>query len=204
MNITGFITSAILLTLMPGPDILFVIAQSVNNGKKHGITFASGLCTGLIFHIAAVILGLSAIIAASATAFSILKLAGAAYLLTLGIKSFMAIKNAKGFETGQKIERTKLISLYKRGILMNILNPKVIIFFLAFFPQFIDKSDNPAPQMLLLGALFIVQAFCIFSAVACIADKLTQRLMHNSKFAKGMAIAESIIYCIIGISIVFT
>lgn len=201
MNLWGFVSAAVLLTLMPGPDILFVITQSITRGRRAGIVFASGLCTGLIAHVTAVSLGVSVLLMSSPVAFTILKFAGAAYLLYLGVKAFLARHenhfdlNTSGAASGK---------LYRKGILMNILNPKVILFFLAFFPQFIDKGiENPIPQMLLLGAIFMVQAFLIFSTVAFLADRLARRLMQNPHIALGVNIAEALIYCAIGISILF-
>lgn len=201
MNLWGFVSAAVLLTLMPGPDILFVITQSITRGRRAGIVFAAGLCTGLIAHVTAVSLGVSVLLMSSPVAFTILKFAGAAYLLYLGVKAFLARHenhfdlNTTGAASGK---------LYRKGILMNMLNPKVILFFLAFFPQFIDKGiENPIPQMLLLGAIFMVQAFLIFSTVAFLADRLARRLMQNSCIALGVNIAEALIYCAIGISILF-
>lgn len=201
MNLWGFVSAAVLLTLMPGPDILFVITQSITRGRRAGIVFASGLCTGLKAHVTAVSLGVSVLLMSSPVAFTILKFAGAAYLLYLGVKAFLARHenhfdlNTSGAASGK---------LYRKGILMNILNPKVILFFLAFFPQFIDKGiENPIPQMLLLGAIFMVQAFLIFSTVAFLADRLARRLMQNPRIALGVNITEALIYCAIGISILF-
>lgn len=201
MNLWGFVSAAVLLTLMPGPDILFVITQSITRGRQAGIVFAAGLCTGLIAHVTAVSLGVSVLLMSSPVAFTILKFAGAAYLLYLGVKAFLARHenhfdlNTTGAASGK---------LYRKGILMNMLNPKVILFFLAFFPQFIDKGiENPIPQMLLLGAIFMVQAFLIFSTVAFLADRLARRLMQNPRIALGVNIAEALIYCAIGISILF-
>ena len=197
----GFISAAVLLTLMPGPDILFVITQSITRGRKAGIVFAAGLCTGLIVHVTAVSLGVSVLLMSSPVAFTVLKFVGAAYLLYLGIKAFLARHQnhfhleTSGAATGK---------LYRKGILMNILNPKVILFFLAFFPQFIDRQiENPIPQMLLLGLIFMVQAFLIFSMVAILADRLARRLMQNPKIALGVNMAEALIYCCIGVSILF-
>ena len=198
MNLWGFISAAVLLTLMPGPDILFVITQSITRGRKAGMVFAAGLCTGLIAHVTAVSLGVSM---SSPVAFTMLKFAGAAYLLYLGVKAFLARRENHFELSGDAAVSGKL---YRKGILMNILNPKVILFFLAFFPQFIDKGiENPIPQMLLLGLVFMVQAFLIFSMVAAVADRLARRLMQNPKVALAVNVAESLIYCVIGVSILF-
>lgn len=201
MNIWGFISAAVLLTLMPGPDILFVITQSITRGRKAGITFAAGLCTGLIVHTTAVSLGISVLLMSSPVAFLVLKFAGAAYLLYLGIRSFLA-RRVNHFQLDTKASATG--KLYRKGILMNILNPKVILFFLAFFPQFISSTTaHPVPQMLLLGGIFMLQAFLVFSLVAVLADRLARRLMQNPRIALGVNIAEALIYCAIGISILF-
>ena len=195
MNLWGFISAAVLLTLMPGPDILFVITQSITRGRK------AGLCTGLIAHVTAVSLGVSILLMSSPVAFTMLKFAGAAYLLYLGVKAFLARRENHFELSGDAAVSGKL---YRKGILMNILNPKVILFFLAFFPQFIDKGiENPIPQMLLLGLVFMVQAFLIFSMVAAVADRLARRLMQNPKVALAVNVAESLIYCVIGVSILF-
>lgn len=199
MNIWGFVSAAVLLTLMPGPDILFVITQSITRGRRAGIVFASGLCSGLIVHTMAVSLGVSVLLMNSPTAFMALKIAGASYLLYLGVKTFLA-RNRHKIEIKTTGEITG--KLYRKGVLMNILNPKVVLFFLAFFPQFIDTGvQNPVPQMLLLGGIFMVQAFLIFSLVAVLSGKLSDRLMSNPHFSRVMAIVEAIVYSVVGISI---
>lgn len=201
MNLWGFLSAAVLLTLMPGPDILFVITQSITGGRKAGIIFAAGLCTGLIVHIAAVTLGLSVLLASSPVAFSALKFAGAAYLIYLGVRTFVGRHRNKISLT----EKGGVVSrLYRKGILMNVLNPKVALFFLAFFPQFVDPSvAAPVLQMLLLGLVFMVQAFCIFSLVAVLAERLSRRLMQNPRISLFMNTAEAVIYWIIGVGIAF-
>ncbi|MDL2251728.1 LysE family translocator [Odoribacter sp. OttesenSCG-928-J03] len=201
MNIIGFLSAAVLLTLMPGPDILFVITQSITRGKKAGIVFALGLCTGLLVHIAAISLGISVLIKESPTAFFALKILGAAYLIYLGVKAFIARHQASFELSDQKGESQKL---YRKGILMNILNPKVILFFLAFLPQFVNTdSGNNVLQMCILGMIFILQAFVIFTLAALGASQIAGRLMENPKTALGVNVIVSIIYCCIGISILF-
>lgn len=201
MNIWGFLSAAVLLTLMPGPDILFVITQSITGGRRAGIIFAAGLCTGLIVHIAAVALGLSVLLASSPVAFSVLKFAGAAYLVYLGVRTFVGRSHNKISFT----KRAGVVSrLYRKGILMNVLNPKVALFFLAFFPQFVDPSVTaPVLQMLLLGLVFMVQAFCIFSLVAVLAERLSRKLMQNPQISLFMNTTEAVIYWIIGVGIAF-
>lgn len=201
MNIIGFLSASILLTLMPGPDILFVITQSILRGKKAGIIFATGLCTGLVAHTAAVSLGLSLLLYKSPIAFTILKFMGAAYLIYLGIKSFLhRNSDALAIPQYQQVEQ----KLYKKGILMNILNPKVLLFFIAFFPQFVNpEKTNVSGELLLLGVLFMLQAWLVFSFVAILSDKLSRRLMQQKHFSLVMHYLESFIYFAIGISLIF-
>lgn len=201
MNLWGFISAAVLLTLMPGPDILFVITRSVTRGRRAGIVFAAGLCTGLIVHVTAVSLGVSVLLMSSPLAFTCLKLAGAAYLIYLGIRAFLARRRNHFEWQPAAAEQGRL---YRKGILMNVLNPKVVLFFLAFFPQFISgEAGNPVPRMLLLGAIFMVQAFLIFTCVAVLADRLARRLMQNPRVALWVNVAEALIYGVIGVSILF-
>ena len=130
-----------------------------------------------------------------------LKFLGAAYLIYLGIKSFIHRKeNSLALPPSSGVE----YKLYRKGILMNILNPKVLLFFIAFFPQFVShSSENPAGELLVLGLLFMAQAIVIFSFVALLADRLSRRLMQNPNFSLIMHIIESLVYFAIGISLIF-
>lgn len=199
MNFLGFVSAAVLLTLMPGPDILFVVTQAVSRGKKAAIVFAAGLCSGLVVHTVAVCAGVSVLLMSSPLAFTLLKFIGAAYLFYLGVKAFLA-RNESHLDVSVAVSG----KLYRKGVLMNVLNPKVILFFLAFFPQFIDPNiGNLMAQMILLGLIFIVQAFLIFSMVALLADRLVHGVMKNPQTAFWVNVAEAVIYCLIGISILF-
>lgn len=200
MNLWGFVSAAVLLTLMPGPDILFVITQSITRGRKAGIVFAAGLCTGLIVHVTAVSLGVSVLLMSSPVAFTVLKFAGASYLVYLGVMAFMSrnVNKIQAETSGKAVAK-----LYRKGILMNVLNPKVVLFFIAFFPQFVETSvENPIPQVLLLGLIFMIQAFVIFSLVSILAERLSRRLMQSPAISFWMNVAEAVIYGIIGIGIV--
>ncbi|MBS2772985.1 MULTISPECIES: LysE family translocator [Anoxybacillaceae] len=198
----SFLGVAILLTLMPGPDILFVIAQSISQDKKAGIATALGLCSGLIVHITAATLGISTIIYQSALAFTVIKYTGAAYLLYLAWQSFK--EKEKGFAFNHN-KPFKYPSLYKKGILMNLLNPKVSLFFLALLPQFVNKSlGHITLQMFILGVIFLVQALVIFVAVSVFSEKLRHVLLTNSFIAKRMNIVKGLLLGLIGIQIAFS
>ncbi|MEC5186655.1 threonine/homoserine/homoserine lactone efflux protein [Geobacillus thermodenitrificans] len=198
----SFLGVAILLTLMPGPDILFVIAQSISQNKKAGIATALGLCSGLIVHITAATLGISTIIYQSALAFTVIKYTGAAYLLYLAWQSFKEKETGFAFNHNKPF---KYPSLYKKGILMNLLNPKVSLFFLALLPQFVNKSmGHITLQMLILGIIFLVQALVIFIAVSVFSEKLRHVLLTNSFIAKRMNIIKGSLLGLIGIQIAFS
>lgn len=162
-----FFTTSVLLALSPGPDNLFVMTQAAQQGRKAGLLVTLGLCTGLLFHTAAVTFGLAALFATSAIAFTTLKFAGAGYLLYLAWLSLRA-----GTESGPSAtaERLSATTLYRRGIIMNITNPKVSIFFLAFLPQFADPAKGSLSlQLLLLGGVFIVATIIVFGAISILA-----------------------------------
>ncbi|MBT2255911.1 LysE family translocator [Priestia megaterium] len=200
--IISFLGAAIVLTLMPGPDNLFVLAQSISNGKNSGIFTSLGLCTGLLVHITASTLGISAIIYQSALAFSIIKYAGAAYLLFLAYKAFSAKK------TNLNVENKPLLtykSLYKKGVIMNILNPKVSLFFLAFLPQFIDQSnENATQQMFVYGVIFLIQTLVIFSLISIFSGKVGIFLRKNPSISKKITYIEGSLFTLIGLKIAFS
>ncbi len=165
-----FITASTLLALAPGPDNIFVLTQSMIKGARPGIFVTLGLCSGLVFHTTAVALGVAAIFQTSIVAFNILKFIGAAYLLYLAYMSFMS--NSKSKVKASK-EELSLSRLYKRGIIMNITNPKVSIFFLAFLPQFTNPATGSVTlQIFSLGAIFMLCALVVFSFIALVAGKL--------------------------------
>lgn len=176
-----FFSTSILLALAPGPDNLFVTTQAAQQGRKAGLLVTLGLCSGLLFHTAAVTFGLAALFKTSATAFTVLKFSGAGYLLYLAVLSFRA-----GAETGPLAASAKLSSaaLYRRGIIMNITNPKVSIFFLAFLPQFADPSKGSLPvQFLLLGGIFMVATLIVFGAISILAGVFGEHF-RKSAFAQ--------------------
>lgn len=166
-TVTLFFTASVALGIAPGPDNIFVLTQSALHGRLAGLTVTLGLCTGLLVHTTAVALGVAAVFATSAVAFNVLKFAGAAYLLYLAWQAFRSGASSIHDDGGESISFPKL---YARGVIMNITNPKVAIFFLAFLPQFADPSRGSLTiQLLMLGALFIVATLLVFGSIAVFA-----------------------------------
>lgn len=176
-----FFTTSALLALSPGPDNLFVMTQSAQHGRKAGLLVTLGLCSGLLFHTAAVTFGLAAVFKASTAAFTILKFAGAGYLLYLAWLAFRASAESGAVAVSEKMSSA---SLYRRGIIMNISNPKVSIFFLAFLPQFADPAKGSLSwQLALLGCVFIAATIIVFGAISILAGTLGERF-RESAFAQ--------------------
>jgi len=172
-----FFTASVILALSPGPDNLFVLAQSAQKGRMAGIFVTLGLATGLIGHTIAVAFGLAAVVRSSILAFSILKFIGAAYLLYLAWQALMA-----GVSTGSKKEVAVLSkgNLYRRGIIMNLTNPKVSIFFMAFLPQFVDPQHGSVMlQFFQLGGIFIVATILVFSFISILAGGLGEKFSNS-------------------------
>ncbi len=179
-----FIGASTLLALSPGPDILFVLTQAMVRGSRSGIVIALGLCSGLIFHTTAVALGVAVIFQTSALAFSLLKFIGAGYLLYL---AFMAFRDATKSKLNMTQPPLSLSTLYKRGILMNIANPKVSIFFLAFLPQFTNPAlGNVTVQIFSLGALFMLSALVVFISVSLLAGRIGAWFMRTKNGEKSL------------------
>lgn len=176
-SMLAFAIASALLSIAPGPDNVFVLTQSALYGKKSGVLVTLGLCTGLIVHTTTVALGVAAVFQASTVAFTALKLAGATYLAYLAWQAFRS--SPKRLDASGPTTRANG-ALYRRGIIMNITNPKVSIFFLAFLPQFASpERGSLAPQMVLLGMEFIVVTFVIFSAIALMAGVLGDWLRRS-------------------------
>jgi threonine/homoserine/homoserine lactone efflux protein len=174
-----FLVASVALAVAPGPDNIFVLTQSALYGRQAGLFVTLGLCTGLLVHTVAVSLGVAAIFQTSALAFNLLKIAGAFYLLYLAFQVFRAGASSLDGKGQASLAWQKL---YSRGIIMNITNPKVAVFFLAFLPQFADPSRGPMGiQMLMLGGLFIVSTLLIFGAVAWFAGFLGEWLKGSAK-----------------------
>lgn len=174
-----FFSASVLLALSPGPDNIFVLTQSALRGAFAGFIITLGLCTGLLVHTSAVAFGVAAVFKTSALAFNVLKYIGAGYLLYMAWKAFRA--SPADISSGNSSERS-LPVLYRRGIIMNITNPKVSIFFLAFLPQFADPSRGALIlQMFLLGMVFILAAILVFGMVCILAGTIGEKLRRSPR-----------------------
>ena len=194
-----FLTASILLALAPGPDNIFVLTQSAIRGHLVGWVITLGLCTGLIGHTLLVASGIAVIFKVSYFAFTTLKLIGGVYLLYLAYLSFRtsAIKLSLS-----KNGSTSLFQLYARGIIMNVTNPKVTIFFLSFLPQFVDpKRGSLMLQIVILGFLFIISALLVFSIISLIAGNLGDRLQGSSRAQIIMNRIAGIIYVTLAVKL---
>ncbi|MFW6387590.1 MAG: LysE family translocator [Thermodesulfobacteriota bacterium] len=184
-----FFLASVILGLSPGPDNIYVLTQSAIQGRSAGVVVTLGLCTGLIVHTFLVALGVAAIIKASAPLFLLLKLGGAVYLLYLAYQAFRTEGGVIGGGSGTSIAYREL---YVRGVLMNISNPKVSIFFLAFLPQFVRAEGTAvSQQMLVLGGVFILATLLVFNSIAIGAAFFARRLRSSGT-------AQVILYRITG------
>jgi threonine/homoserine/homoserine lactone efflux protein len=166
-----FAFASLMLNITPGNDMLYVATRSASQGVKAGVVSSLGIAGGCIVHLLAAVIGLSAIIANSATVFDIIKYIGAAYLIYLGIKSFLSNQNK--FSINNAIEKKPLSKLFWQGVFTNVLNPKVALFFLAFLPQFIHpEKGNTAFQILLLGLWFNFSGTIVNIIVAMLFGRL--------------------------------
>ena len=192
-----FIAASAAFTILPGPDMIFVLTQSISQGKKAGIATASGLCTGILFHTTAAALGISAILYQSALAFTAIKYLGAAYLIYLAVK---ALREGDHMLSSDMVKDNDPTLLYKRGIFMNILNPKVSLFFLAFLSQFVNvQSGNASMQMIFLGIVFMIQVLLIFFVVSTFAGKIGTKILERPKVGLYINWMKASIFSVIGI-----
>ena len=198
-NYLGFIAAGIVLNLTPGADTMYILTRSISQGRKAGVYSVLGITTGSLVHTICASLGLSIILAESATAFAIVKYLGVAYLVYLGAKMLMDKRNA--FDGSfQKAEQLNLRKVYRQGILTNVLNPKVALFFLAFLPQFInpDHASGTLP-FLLLGVTFTTTGllWCLFLAYA--SSLITKTLRENERIGLIMQKISGAVFIALGL-----
>ena len=194
-----FLIASALLTLAPGPDIVYVLTRGIAQGRRAGFAAALGFATGVIFHTALAVFGVAAVIRSSDFAFMLVRYAGAAYLIYLGVRTLMS-RSAIRF--GQNDAEIALWTVYKQSVIGNVLNPKVTLFFLSFLPQFINmKAGHLEWQMVLLGVLFMLQTIVIFGAIAFFSGTIGDRLRTNPAIADRLNIFAGVIFIALGIRV---
>ena len=180
-NLSFFFIATLLLALTPGQDFIYIMVRSVSQGARAGIIAISGLMLGVTFHTFAAATGVAAILLTSSYAFTLIKLAGASYLIYLGIQAF----RQKGNLDIQKIrDKASDLKLFKEGVISSTLNPKLALFFMAFLPQFVSNGSDTFTQMLLLGLLFALISLPVLIAVAVLSAKFGNIITENQSVAK--------------------
>jgi threonine/homoserine/homoserine lactone efflux protein len=208
-TILTFFAASVMLALVPGPDNVFVLLHSAAHGWRSGLLVVLGLCTGLLFHTAAVALGLAALMASSSFAFTALTLLGAVYLLWLAWQSWNApVHSSDAISSLDNPVPIALLSTrqtYSRGVLMNITNPKVAIFFLAFLPQFVVANQGAVGlQILLLGGVFMVATLFTFGAIAFFAGRFGQVFQSSTIAQRSLNRLASLVFCALALRLLVT
>ena len=196
-----FLGASAALTIAPGPDNIFVLTQGICRGRHAAIITALGMCSGVSVHTVAAAFGISALFYSSLLAFNLVKYAGAAYLLYLAYKT---LSERSSLALGTPDSRSGA-ALFKRGFIMNVLNPKVALFFLAFLPQFVTPSAGHVPlQMLLLGAIFMLQAVIIFCLIGYFSGAIGARIMAHPELARYFDRLTAGVFASLGIRLALT
>src|ERR687884_280186 len=191
-----FISVALVLVFMPGPNTLYIIARSVQQGRRAGIVSSLGVQVGSLVHISAATCGLSALLLSSALAFGVVKYAGAAYLIYLGVKTLLTKEEAG---PGREVKRASLSRVFYQGVVVNLLNPKTALFFFAFLPQFVDVSrGRVAMQVVLLGTTLVVLGTLSDMTYALAAGSVGNWLRGNLKFLRAQRFFAGSVYLGLG------
>jgi threonine/homoserine/homoserine lactone efflux protein len=192
-----FVASGLLLNFAPGPDTAYILGRSIAQGRAAGVASALGIMVGSLGHTCAAALGLSAFLATSAWAFFAIKLVGAAYLIYLGIRMLLA--QGEAFHLRSGFGRASSASAFRQGVLTNLLNPKVALFFLAFLPQFIDPaSPAKVPAFLLLGLTFVTTGTIWCLILAWFAGAFGARLRGNRAISRWLNRAVGSLFVFLG------
>jgi threonine/homoserine/homoserine lactone efflux protein len=197
-TIALFSLASVALAVVPGPAVTYIVAQSVDKGRRAGLFSALGVSSGGLVHVAAATAGLSALVASSSTAFTTVKLVGAAYLIVVGIRRILSREDEFAADSA---EPAPLQKVFVQGVVVNVLNPKTALFFLAFLPQFVDPARGSAwLQIALLGCLFVVIALCSDAVYAVLADAVAGRLRRGGGNARVRRFATGGIFVALGLS----
>jgi threonine/homoserine/homoserine lactone efflux protein len=199
-NLWPFLLSAVLLNLTPGQDTLYIVGRSIAQGRRAGLLSVAGIIAGCAVHTLAAAFGLSAILATSASAFMVVKLAGALYLICLGVR--MLLDRSASVMPSTGFSRSSAWVIFRAGLFTNVLNPKVALFFLAFLPQFVDPAaDSKGGAFLILGGLFITTGTCWCLVLACAASAASHRLRESERVGVLIKRAAGALFVGLGIKL---
>lgn len=194
-----FVISATALLIMPGPAVFYIMARSIDQGKEAGLVSVLGVSLGGAVHVLAGAAGVSAILMTSATAFTIVKYLGAVYLVYLGCKTLFSTSH-ENHVASSKTNHKKLWKIFYESVIVEVMNPKTALFFLAFFPQFITPSaGSVSAQFLLLGTIFIILAFINDSLYAILAASIRKWIVGKKGHAKVVNKVTGYLYIVLGI-----
>ena len=191
-----FVGAALALLAVPGPAVVYIVTQSIGHGRRAGLASTAGIFTGTLVHVGAATIGLSALLASSATAFNVVKYAGAAYLAYVGLRRLLGREPEPAAEAPRARSH---LALYRQGVIVNVLNPKTALFFLAFLPQFVDPSRGPAAlQILFLGLLFAVLGFLSDGTYALVAGTFGEWLRRSRGYLRLQRYVSGVIFVGLG------
>jgi threonine/homoserine/homoserine lactone efflux protein len=198
-DLPTFLLASLLLNVTPGPDTLYIVSRSVSQGRRAGFVSALGISTGCLVHTALAAFGLSAVLSTSATAFEAVKIAGALYLIYLGIR---ALRNRPATTGNAPPPPRPALALYRQAVTTNVLNPKVALFFLAFLPQFIvpDSGLGPVP-FLALGSLFVAQGTLWCVLVVLFASRATEAIRTSGRAALMLERLTGVVFIALGLNL---
>ncbi len=191
-----FCLASAALAVVPGPAVTYIVMHSVDKGRRAGLASAAGVASGGLVHVAAATVGLSALIASSATAFTVVKLVGAVYLIVVGIRRIL------GRDDSEQVQAppAPMSRIYRQGVIVNVFNPKTALFFLAFLPQFVDRGASIPPQVAVLGLTFAAIAFASDCLYALLADLLAGRLRRSGRGARARRYLSGGIFVVLGVT----
>lgn len=197
IHLVLFLTASLVVIVAPGPDNILVLTRGISQGRKAAMVSAAGASVGLVCHSLFAAAGLSALLAQSAVAFSVVKYVGAAYLIYLGVKTLV---KREGLALPGEEGTMRLRSVFAQGVASNVMNPKIAVFFLAYLPQFVDPAaGGTAPQLLLLGLAFALLTWLLFSLLGYFSGTLGDRLLHRPRLSEALRWATGGVFVALGL-----
>jgi len=198
-DIALFLVASAVLTIAPGPDIIYVLTRGIAQGTRAGVAAALGFASGCVFHTVLAAVGIAALIRSSPVAFDLVRYAGAAYLVYIGVQ---ALRHRSSFSIEAARDERTLATIYRQSVIGNMLNPKVTLFFLAFLPQFVDASAGRVGwQMALLGVIFMLQTIVIFGAVAVFSGWIGDWVRRKPAIGERLNVFAGITFIALGIRV---